>query len=152
MLKDLENQFNFQQAYRKQGIDFFAGISKNAGREKVHDFYRRQVGVQLDESSGVIKITSLGYDPAVATRLNRFLNRQAEIFVNQLNQDVYRKQLVFAEQQVEENLKKVQQASSKLATFQQNQQLMSATAVEVGRTLSWRLKQSLLHKKFVWLL
>ena len=128
VLKDLENQFNFQQAYRKQGIDPFAGISNDAGREKVHDFYRRQVGVQLDEASGVMKITSLGYDPVVATRLNRFLNLQAEIFVNQLNQDVYRKQLVFAEQQVSEYLKKVKESSEKLTSFQQNQKLMSASA------------------------
>ena len=78
VLKDLENQFDFQQAYRKQGIDPFAGISRNSSREKVHQFYRRQVGVQLDEASGVMKITSLGYDPVVATRLNRFLNQQAE--------------------------------------------------------------------------
>ena len=148
VLKDLENQFNFQQAYRKQGIDPFAGISKDAGREKVHDFYRRQVGVQLDEASGVMKITSLGYDPVVATRLNRFLNKQAEIFVNQLNQDVYRKQLVFAEQQVEENLQKVQLASNKLASFQQNQQLMSAqTEVEVSGTLVTALESELASQK-----
>ena len=31
VLKDLESQFDFQQAYRKQGIDPFAGISKDAG-------------------------------------------------------------------------------------------------------------------------
>ena len=148
VLKDLQNQFNFKKAYRKQGIDPFAGISKDVGREKLHDFYRRLVGVQLDEASGVMTITSLGYDPIVATRLNRFLNQQAETFVNQLNQDVYRKQLVFAEQQVAENLQKVQQASAKLATFQQNQQLMSAKAeVEVSGTLVAALEAELANQK-----
>jgi len=148
VLKDLESQFDFQQAYRKQGIDPFAGISKDAGREYVHQFYRRQVGVQLDEASGVMKITSIGYDPVIATRLNRFLNQQAETFVNQLNQDVYRKQLVFADQQVADNLQKVQQASDKLAAFQQNQQLMSAKAeAEVSGTLVAALEAELASQK-----
>ena len=135
-------------AYAKQGLDLFAGISASASREKVHDFYRRQVGIQLDEASGVIKITSLAYDPDVATRLNRFLNKQAEKFVNQLNQEVYRKQLVFAEQQVKENLQKAQQASSRLAAFQQSQQLMSAKAeAEVSGTLVAALEAELATQK-----
>ena len=82
VLKDLESQFDFRQAYSKKGLDRFAGVNTNTSREKLHEFYRRQVGVQLDEASGVIKVTSLGYDPAVAVRLNRFLIKQAEIFVN----------------------------------------------------------------------
>lgn len=128
VLKDLEDQFNFKKAYAKKGLDPFAGIKLNASKEKVHDFYRRQVGVQLDETSGVIKITSLGYEPQVATKLNLFLNKQAELFVNQLNQEIYRKQFLFAEQQAAENLQKVQQASEKLSAFQRTQQTMSADA------------------------
>ena len=148
VLNDLEDQFDFKTAYAKQGLDPFAGISANASKEKVHDFYRRQVGIQLDEVSGVMKITSLAYDPDVATRLNRFLNKQAEKFVNQLNQDVYRKQLVFAEQQVQENLQKAQQASSRLAAFQQSQQLMSAKAeAEVSGTLVAALEAELATQK-----
>ena len=148
VLKDLEDHFDFKKAYAKKGLDPFAGISSDVSREKVHAFYRRQVGVHLDEASGVMKITSLAYDPVIATRLNRFLNQQAEKFVNQLNQDVYRKQLVFAEQQVQENLQKAQQASVNLAEFQQNQQLMSATAeVEVSSTLVAALEAELATQK-----
>ena len=106
VLKDLEDHFNFRTAYAKKGLDPFAGIASDASKEKVHAFYRRQVGVQLDEASGIMRITSLAYDPVIATQLNRFLNQQAEKFVNQLNQDVYRKQLVFAEQQVKKTSKK----------------------------------------------
>ena len=148
VLKDLENQFDFRKAYSKKGLDPFAGIAADASKEKVHSFYRSQVGVQLDEASGVMKITSFAYDPVVATRLNHFLNQQAETFVNQLNQDVYRKQLVFAEQQVQESLTKAQQASAKLAAFQQKQQLMSATVeAEVSGTLVAALEAELATQK-----
>ena len=148
VLKDLEGQFNFRIAYAKKGLDPFAGITIDASKEKVHDFYRRQVGVQLNEVSGVMTITSFGYNPDVATRLNEFLNKQAEKFVNQLNQDVYRKQLVFSEQQVQDNLIKLQQASDKLAAFQQNQQLMSARAeVEVSGSLVSALEAELVKQK-----
>ena len=148
VLKDLESQFDFRAAYAQKGIDPLAGLRQGASREITHDFYRRQVGVQLDENSGVMKITSLGYDPTTAATLNRFLIKQAEVFVNELNQDVYRRQLTFADQQVAENLKKIKVASNNLQDFQRKQQLMSAKSeVEVSGTLVAALEAELAKQK-----
>jgi len=148
VLKDLESQFDFQKVYRKKGLDPFAGLSDNAGRETVHGFYRRQVGVQLDEVSGVMKVTSMAYNPEVATELNRFLIDQAEIFVNQLNQEVYKRQLVFADKQVAKNLSNVREASDKLQAFQRKQKLMSTESeVLVSGSLIAALESELATQK-----
>ena len=148
VLKDLENQFDFRQAYSKKGLDLFAGLSNNASREIAHNFYRRQVSVQLDENSGVIRVTSLGFDPTDATTLNLFLLKQAEKFVNDLNQEIYKKQLGFAENQVTENLEKVKLASETLQKFQRSQEVLSASSeAQVAGSLIAALESELAKQK-----
>jgi len=148
VLEDLEQQFNFRQAYAQQGLDPFAGLWPGPSREEVYRLFRKQVAIQLDEGSGVMRITTLGFDADTAIRLNSFLNQQAEAFVNRLNQDVYRKQLAFAEQQVTENLQKVKTASTALQAFQRERKLFSAqTEAELGGGLIAALEAELAKQK-----
>ena len=148
VLEDLEQQFNFRKAYAQQGLDPFAGLWFRPSREEVYRLFRKQVAIQLDEGSGVMRISTLGFDADTAIRLNLFLNQQAEQFVNRLNQDVYRKQLAFAEQQVTENLQKVKKASSALQAFQRDRKLFSAqTEAELGGGLIAALDAELAKQK-----
>ena len=146
--EDLDQQFNFRQSYAQQGLDPFAGLWTRPSREKVYRLFRKQVAIQLDEGSGVMRITTLGFDADTAIRLNSFLNQQAEAFVNRLNQDVYRKQLAFAEKQVTENLEKVKTASTALQAFQRERKLFSAqTEAELGGGLIAALEAELAKQK-----
>lgn len=148
VLEDLEQQFNFRQAYAQQGLDPFAGLWFRPSREEVYRLYRKQVEIQLDEGSGITRITTLGFDADTAIRLNSFLNQQAEVFVNRLNQDIYRKQLGFSEQQVTENLEKVKAASTALQAFQRERKLFSAqTEAELGGGLIAALEAELAKQK-----
>ena len=148
VLEDLEKQFNFRQAYAQQGLDPFAGLWFSPSREDVYRFFRKQVVIQLDEGSGVMRITSLAFDADTAIRLNSFLNQQAEVFVNRLNQDVYRRQLAFAKKQVAENLKKVKIASKALQSFQQDRKFLSAqTEAQLGGGLIAALEAELAKQK-----
>ena len=148
VLEDLEKQFNFRQAYAQKGLDPFAGLWFSPSREDVYRLFRKQVLIRLDEGSGVLRITTLGFDADTAIRVNSFLNQQAEVFVNRLNQDVYRRQLDFAKQQVAENLQKVKTASSALESFQQDRKLFSAlTEAQLGGGLIAALEAELAKQK-----
>lgn len=148
VLEDLEQQFNFRAAFAQKGFDPFAGLWGRPSREDVYRLFRKQVGIVLDEGSGVMRITTQGFDATTAMRLNSFLNQQAEVFVNRLNQDVYRKQLAFAEQQVTENLQKVKKASAELQAFQRDRKLFSAkTEAELGGGLIAALEAELAKQK-----
>ena len=126
VLEELERTFNFRAAYAQRGLDLYPGVRQDASREAVHDVFRRQISVSLDETSGELKFTTLGFAPQVALRLNRFLTDQAEIFVNRLNQDVYRQQLGFAHREVALNANRVQLASQALQRFQGSNQVLDA--------------------------
>ena len=148
VLEDLEQQFNFREAFVQKGLDPFAGLWGQPSREDVYRLFRKQVGIVLDEGSGVMRISTQGFDAITAMRLNSFLNQQAEVFVNRLNQDVYRKQLAFAEQQVTENLQKVKEASKALQVFQQDRQLFNAQKeAELGGGLIAALEAELAKQK-----
>ena len=132
VLEDLEKVFNFRSAYARKAPDFYAGLPANATREKVFDTFRRQIQVSLNETSGELTIHTLAFDPDTALKLNSFLINQAESFVNRLNQEVYRQQLDFSQQQVGLNARRVQQASLELKQFQRANQVLDAKAEATG--------------------
>lgn len=132
VLEDLEKVFNFRTAYARKAPDFYAGLPTNATREKVYDTFRRQIRVSLNETSGELSIHTLAYDPDTALKLNSFLINQAEEFINRLNQDVYRQQLEFTQQQVILNARRVQQAGLALKQFQRANQVLDAKAEATG--------------------
>jgi capsular polysaccharide transport system permease protein len=132
VLEDLEKTFNFRRAYAKQFPDLYPGLSGWDRRETVYDTFRKQINVSLNETSGELTIRTLAFDPNTALKLNRFLIDQAEQFVNNLNQDVYRQQLDFAQQQVGLNAKRVQAASQALQLFQNTSQVLDVRAEAQG--------------------
>ena len=126
VLEDLESYMDFRGLYQKRLPDLFPGVAKGASREDVFDVFRHQINVSLNESSGELKIIALGFRPQDALKLNRFLTRESEIFVNRLNQDVYRQQLGFAHREVALNANRVQLASKALQQFQAANQVLDA--------------------------
>ena len=95
VLRDLEKVIDFEEVYKKKGIDFYAGLEKNSTYGKRYHFFRKQISTTLDERTGILRIRSLGLDPKTTFDLNNFLLRKAESFVNELNQSIFREQLAF---------------------------------------------------------
>ena len=118
VLKAFENVVDIEKVYTKLGLDFYSGISKNPSFEEKYDFFRRQISISLDDRSGILRIRSLALDPNTAYKLNTFLIDQAELFINQLNQSVYKEQLEFLNKEVLNNEKKLNEANIKLTEFQ----------------------------------
>ena len=132
VLEDVEKSFDFQQAYAKRLPDLYPGLDPKATREQVYETFRRQISVSLNETSGQITLRTLAFDPKTALRFNQFLIEQADTFVNRLNQDIYRKQLDFAQEQVALNAKRVQESSAKLLAFQNQNKLLDARSQGQG--------------------
>jgi len=132
VLEDLEKSFNFRGAYAKKGLDLYSGLSPDSTREEVFDTFRKQIKISLNEISGELSLHTMAFDSKTALFLNRFLIKQAELFVNRLNQDVYKQQLDFTQQQVGLNARRVQQATLALKQFQRTNQVLDAKAEAMG--------------------
>jgi len=103
--------------YQRQAPDFLAGIGNNANTDQQLAFFRRQVQVWPQELSGVIQLTTTGLDPATALRLNQLLLQEAQQFVNQMNQNISRDQLNFAQQEVDRARRSLNQATDKFNIY-----------------------------------
>ncbi|MEB3262373.1 MAG: hypothetical protein VKK94_05370, partial [Cyanobacteriota bacterium] len=132
VLEDLEKKIDFRRLYARKGLDPYPGVWDGATREQVFEVFRKQINVGLDEMSGELKIHTYGFDASTALQLNRFLIGQSERFVNRLNQDVYRQQLDFAQQQVALNARRVKDDTLRLQEFQRANTVLDARAVAKG--------------------
>ena len=125
VLEDLEENFNYADAYQKKGLDFFAGLRKNPTREIKYRHFMQQISVQLDEVSGVLRINTLGFEPQIAYYFNNFLIEKAEKFVNELNQNVNKELLKFAKTQVDSSSKRLRDTNKKLLKFKENSKIIN---------------------------
>lgn len=149
VLEDLGQSFDFKEAYAKRFPDLYPGITSNSTREKIYDTFRKQINVSLNEQSGQLTIRTLAFDPSTALKFNKFLIRKAEEFVNRLNQDVYKQQLVFAQQQAELNRKRVREASKALLEFQDLNNVLDARSEAQGKEAFITALEAELAKKRV---
>lgn len=107
-----------QGRYRRRQPDWLAGLPADANRDQQLAFFRRQVQVWPQELSGVIQLTTTALDAATALRLNRLLLKEAQTFVNEMNQSISREQLSFAQQEVERARQRLDGATAALNAFQ----------------------------------
>lgn len=149
VLDDLEGKIDFKKEYAKKGFDIFSGISPNAPREKTYTLFRKQISTTLDESSGILRIRTLGFAPEVSKKLNEFLIQKAGQFVNKMNQDVYKEQLQFAEKEVQKNAARYEQAAKNLSTYQKSQKIISAEQEATSASKVIGLLESKLAEKKV---
>ena len=127
VLTKFEKLIDFKSIYKKKGLDFYTGLNINPTFQEKYDFFRRQISLTLNELSGVLRIRTLGLDPKTAYMLNKFLIDEAEIFTNKLNQEVYKNQLEFLDNQVLKNSEKLQKANKELIIFQESFQVLDPT-------------------------
>ncbi len=148
VLEELEDKINFREAYKKSGLDRYAGISNNSKREELYRFFRKQISVSLNESSGLLRIRTLAFKPDTSLFLNEFLITQAEEFINELNQNVYKEQLKFAKGLVDKNAKLVENASKELEEFQTKNRLLDVKSESLASSgLITALEKELAEKK-----
>ena len=132
VLEDLEKRMDFRRLYAQKWPDLYHGVWRDATREQVLEVFRRQINVGLNEVSGELQIATFGFEQKTSLLLNKFLIGQSETFVNRLNQDVFKQQLDFTQQQVGLNARRVQQATLALKQFQRTNQVLNAKAEAVG--------------------
>lgn len=125
VLEELEKEFNFSAAFQKKGLDIFSGINPDSNRERKYDFFVRQIKIYLNPNSGVIELKTYGFKPEYALKINQFLLKKSENFVNALNQEIFKKQLDFGEEQIKKTKKKLDDEVEKLERFQSNYKMLN---------------------------
>ena len=132
--------YDFENIFIKKFPDMISGINSTDNKDDKYKFFKRLIGINMRESSGVINLRTVAFDPLTAYNLNLFLIKESEKFTNKLNQDIFKKQLDFANKELETQYEKLNKANFALLEFQKN----NATLIpEIEATSSTNLINAL---------
>lgn len=147
LLKTIDKQLEAKNHYASSW-DFLFGIGKNSSTEDFLKYFHKRMTVQVDGSSGLIILTTEGFDPEFALKLNKMLLKKGEDFINDLNQNIARKEMQFSIEEMNRSLAALSSAQAKLSDFQAQTNLASPQAEgESIITIAYQMEASLAEAK-----
>ncbi|SFG19357.1 chain-length determining protein [Neptunomonas qingdaonensis] len=128
MLKKVQVNNDFREHFSNKKIDFLSRLAdQNVSLEELHQYYLKQISVELDEYANVLRIKVNAFTPMVANGIANFLLSEGERHMNAMGQRLAAEQVNFLEAQVvalSENFEKARQA---LLDYQNKYGLISPT-------------------------
>jgi capsular polysaccharide transport system permease protein len=115
---EIEKNINFTEKYKKRFPDLLSGVYIETPFKRKLEFYRNNVKIRLDESTGELFINTYAFDPKTSYLLNNFLLQKSEQFINDFNINISKKQLIFASEEVKDAYQKFKSVQNKLESFQ----------------------------------
>lgn len=123
MIDKLDAEFKFREAYHVNGADFINEIPSDATQEELREYFKKRVSVSLDELSYVLTVTTEGFEPEYALRLNQAILRESEKFVNNISKDVANEQLAFVAAQAADAEQKLNDAKKAVIDYQNQNEI-----------------------------
>lgn len=123
MVKRLDERFHFRQSYHLDGFDPIYEISPDASQEELLEYFASRVQVSLNEQTSVLTISTEGFTPEFAQKLNEAILQESEKFVNRISQQVAQEQLNFAQKQLLEAQERLNQSKEALLAYQNKNQI-----------------------------
>ena len=147
MLK-LDEKLEIRDHYVNSGADFFSRLSSNHSEEDFLAFFQKHVDVKVEQLSGVISINAMAFDPAFAKEINVAIVEFSEQFINNINNELAKVQLEFAQQEhlsIEQNL---ELAKQQLLAFQSKYDLVDPTVEGAAfQQITYGLESALVQKR-----
>ncbi|OOR88670.1 capsule biosynthesis protein [Moraxella bovis] len=123
MIDKLDAEFKFREAYHVNGADFINEIPSDATQEELREYFKKRVSVSLDELSYVLTVTTEGFEPEYALKLNQAILRESEKFVNNISKDVANEQLAFVSAQAADAEQKLNDAKKAVIDYQNQNEI-----------------------------
>lgn len=147
LLKGLDNELDIKKHYASSW-DFLFGIGEGSSVESFLDYFHKRISTQIDGASGLVILTTEGFDPEFALQLNQALLQKGEEFINDLNQDIARKEMQFSVEEMNRSLVALTEAQTKLSDFQAKTNLASPQVEgESIITIAYQMEASLAEAK-----
>lgn len=148
MLDQLEADIGLSERYREGVDDPFSRLAAGATREERFAYFKSHVGVILDETSGVIALSTEGFSPADAKLINEAVIARSDAFLNGMSHKVAQDQVAFLESQIDATMKRATDAKRAIIEFQaKNKILDPVRQAEAGAKLVGELSVQLAQQE-----
>lgn len=128
MLRTLDKQLNFREAWGQSGLDFLNHLSKGVTIEKFLDYYRDRIAVTYDDKAGLLRVQTQGFTPEFALRFNQAVLKESEIFINELSHRIARDQLNFAQEELMQARHRLDKSKAELLSYQNKNNVLDPKA------------------------
>lgn len=126
MLRKVDSSLGFREHYADSRIDWFSRLyTTDVTIEELHEYYLKQVSVELDDYAQILRIKVSAFSPEVAYEITRLLLDEGETHMNAMGQRLAGEQVRFLEKQVAELNQSFQGARHELIKYQNDNGLIS---------------------------
>ncbi|GJL35672.1 hypothetical protein PUATCC27989T_05235 [Phytobacter ursingii] len=144
MLKVLDKQLNFHDAWSHSGLDFIYHLSKDTTAEQFLNYYRDRISVIFDDKTGLLTIQTQGFTPEFSQRFNNAVLKESERFINELSHKIARDQQNFAQEELRQARVRLDKSKAELLNYQNQNNILDP---EVSATAATSLVMTLQGKK-----
>lgn len=144
MLKVLDKQLNFHDAWSHSGLDFIYHLSKDTTAEQFLNYYRDRISVVFDDKTGLLTIQTQGFTPEFSQRFNKAVLKESERFINELSHKIARDQQNFAQEELRQARVRLDKSKAELLNYQNQNNILDP---EVSATAATSLVMTLQGKK-----
>ncbi|HXT05694.1 MAG TPA: hypothetical protein VN715_02010 [Roseiarcus sp.] len=116
-------------------INRFPNVFTRDTREQLYRHFQNFADLRIDTDSGIARLRTIGFTPQDARALNKAMLRNAEAFVNRLNQHIFSDSLVVAAHDVEEQKAKFAEIEARLTAYRNTENVLDPNK-EVADTLT----------------
>ncbi len=128
MVEQLDRSLNLTAAFYHQGKDPFFGLEEEPSKERLVRYYQDRIKVKLDDTTKLLTISSEGFTPEFALKLNQTILLESEKFINDISQKIAKDQLVFANKQLIEASDNLSNARENLINYQNKNRMYDPQA------------------------
>lgn len=133
MLEVLEQALNWSEHYEDRLADPLYWLDQDSPREELLDYYRRVVSANLDETTGLLKISVQAFEPEFAKQVLELIIKQSQQVVNELSRQMAREQLRFARGELERAKRTFEEKRLLLVDYQNKTNILDIEATATAR-------------------
>lgn len=120
----LSASLNLRDMFAGSGRDPVFSLSPTASLEAFRRYWRRQVHVSFDKSSGVLRIEAVAFNPDDARRINQEILRVSQNLVDDLSQIARADATRYTQEQLEITGERLRDARQKFSMFRVENQII----------------------------
>lgn len=128
MLQFLDRDISLSAHYSTTEADAISRLSENHSQEALLKYYLDNIDVMIDSDSSVIELSVRAFDPEYAQLISQTIVDRAELFINEISNNLAKSRLAFAQSEHDIVEDKLQQAKLALIDFQTKYNVLDPTA------------------------
>mgnify|MGYP001765991261 CR=1 FL=1 len=132
IIADVAETIELQKSFGRSDIDYFSRLAPNEPIEKLEKYWRKQVDVKIENSSGIVTITVRAFSPEDSERLASTIVSLSEHLVNRLADRPREEAATTAKTELDRAEKALREAITAMRDLRNTQGVLDAKASAEG--------------------